>query len=124
MKQADTNTFAYLAAFNGYRLRAGNAVWMLQTTNPSDLRLDTEYAPIREVAVTADGTIHPEFCKDFWPYTDVSPPYWLLAYLVKDQTQTNFKLIDEDGNRVGSLTIAEITTDEDLKQRMKTNDAE
>jgi len=124
MKQADQNTFAYLATFNGYQLREGNAVWMLQTKNETELRLDTEYSPIRSVAVTADGTIHPEYCKDFWPYTDDSPPYWLLAYIVKDQTQTNFRLIDENGNQVDSLTIGETATDEDLKQRMKTKDAE
>jgi hypothetical protein len=124
MKDADSNTFSYLATFDGYQLHEGNAVWILQTKNDNELLLDTEYSPIRTTAVTADETIHPEYCKEFWPYTDVSPPYWLLTYVVKDRTQTNFTMVDEDGNEVGSLSIGEITTDEELKQRLNVEESE
>ncbi len=124
MKDADANTFSYLATFDGYQLHQGNAVWILQTKNDNELLLETEYSPIRTTAVTADETIHPEYCRDFWPYTDESPPYWLLAYVVEDRTLTTFKLVDEDGTQAGSLTIGEITTDEELKRRLDGKNSE
>jgi hypothetical protein len=117
MKEADEHTFSHLVTFDGYQLDEGNAIWILQTKNEDELLLDTEYSPIRVTAVTADGTIHPKYCKNFWPYTDVSPPYWLLAYIVEDRMRTTFRMVDEDGNQVGSVTIGEITTDQQLKQR-------
>ena len=91
--------------------------------NDNELLLGTEYSPIRTTAVTADRTIHPEYCKDFWPYTDVSPPYWLLAYMVEDRAQTDFILVDEDGNQVGTLSIGEITTDEELTRRLNAGES-
>lgn len=115
MKEADAKTFSYLATFEGYQLHEGRAIWILQTKNDNELQLETEYSPIRTSAVTADGTIHPEYCRSFWPYTDLSPPYWLLVYIVQDRTQNHFTLIDEDGNQVGSLSIGDVTTNEKLK---------
>lgn len=121
MKDADAKTFSHLATFDGYQRYEGNAIWILQTKDYYELLLDTESSPIRRTAVTADGTIHPEYCKDFWPKTDVVPPYWLLAYIVDDRTQTTFKMVDEDRDQVGSLTIGDILTDDEVKRRITPN---
>jgi hypothetical protein len=116
MQEALANSYAYLATFNGYELHEGHAIWMLQSKNDSELSVETEYAPLRSSAVTADGTIHPEFCKEFWPYTDVSPPYWLFVYLVEDKTRTKLKLVGGNGNRAGAITIDKVLTDEGVKR--------
>lgn len=47
MKEARASTYSYLATFDGYQVHEGNAVWVLQTKNDDELRLDTEYAPLR-----------------------------------------------------------------------------
>ncbi len=122
MKEVDANTYAFLATFDGYQLSEGNAVWMLQTKTPDEMKLDTYWAAVHDTAVTADGTIHPDYCKDFWPYTDVEPPYWLLAYIVEDRTQSTFELQDENGDSVGTMKIDPMITDEELKQRLQSND--
>lgn len=123
MTIADKNQVTRLATFDGYQLHGGNAIWILHTKNESKLLLDGN-GPIRTTAVTGDGTIHPEYCKEFWPYTDQAPPYWLSAYIVEDRTQTRFDLVNGDGKKVGSLTIGEITSDKELKRRLdaKTSD--
>ena len=114
MKEARASTYSYLATFDGYQVHEGNAVWVLQTKNDDELRLDTEYAPIRASAVTSDGVIHPQFCRDFWPYTESSPPFWLMAYIVENRTQTKFRLIDGNDKPVGAITIDKVTTDSEL----------
>ena len=117
MMTANANTFAYVATFDGYQLFEGNAIWILQTERESERRLDTQSGVIRTTAVTADQTIHREYCRDFSPYTKVLPPFWLLTYLVKDRTQTMFNLVDEDQNPVETITIGKIITDAELQQR-------
>lgn len=119
MKEVDTNGFAYLATFDGYQLYDGNAIWILQNRSESELILDTEFSPIRTSAVTADTSLHAEYCKDFWPYTDVVPPYWLLTYIVEDKSQTSFNLVDKNTNTVGSITIERVITDELLRELTK-----
>lgn len=114
IKDADRNAFAYLATFNGYQLSEGNAIWILQTGDRDQLRLDSGCSFIRATAVSTDGTIHPEFCKEFWPYTDESPPYWLLTYMAEDRAQSSFNVVDEEGRIFGTVKIGEITSDEQL----------
>lgn len=124
MKEADANGFAYLATFDGFELNEGNAIWILQTRREDEFQLDVEYSSMRSTPVTADATIHPEFCKEFWPYTDVEPPYWLLTYLEEDREITNFEFVDEDGKSMGKLTIGEVIADEEVKRRLSEGEVE
>jgi len=117
MKQVDSVGFTYLLTFDRYQLDDGNAIWILQRQNADELMLDTGWSPVRATAVTSDGTIHPEYYRQFWPYTDVAPPYWLLTYLVQEKARKDFKLVDANANQVGNIVIDRVITDDELRHR-------
>ncbi len=103
MKLADENKYSHLATFDGYETREGHAIWMLQTRNKQELMLDIDSSPSRATAVSADETMYPKYCKEFWPYKDVHPPYWLLVYLIKDRTKLELMWLKSMAKRLGRL---------------------
>lgn len=124
MKEVDANGYRGLATFDGFELFEGNAIWILQTKHEDELFLNTGGGKIRSSAVTADGIIHDEYSKEFWPYTDVNPPYWLVTYLDEDRTATQFELVNEDDKPVGKLTIGKVITDDEVQQRLREGEVE
>jgi len=113
MPDARAEGFAYLATFDHYQLHAYNAVWILQTENNDDVYMETDHGAIHPRAVDADGTIHEPFCRDFWPYTDLAPDFWLVVYLNGQQNLTEFRYVDEEQTEVAVVeTSAAIGTSE------------
>jgi hypothetical protein len=119
MKQVDSQGSAYISTFDGYQLLEGNAIWILKRENKDEWMLDPQCSLVRSTAVTSDGQIHPEYCRQFWPYTDVSPPYWLLTYIVEDTSRRDFRLVNESGEGVASIAIDRVVSDDELKDRFK-----
>jgi hypothetical protein len=92
-------------------------VWLLTAPDVSAVFREN-YGPVQKFAVTADGTVHPEFCKGFWPYTDRQPAAWLKMFARKNATGAKSDLFSPEGKKVGTVRIAEYLTDEDLKARL------
>lgn len=92
---ATMNRFAHIATFDRYQLHDVNAVWMLQTENPGKLYMETDHGVIAEYAVDSDLTIHDPYCRDYWPYTDLHPTFWLVVYLNSQRQLTEFRYVDK-----------------------------
>lgn len=90
------------------------SIWILQTINPGLVEYLPNGGPIRTSAVSKDGDIYPQFCKDFEPYTDVNPPYWLVTYLLDPAPQHEFIVKDERGNVVGRFSSDDVIPDRRL----------
>jgi hypothetical protein len=90
---------AVVAAFDGYDplFPVGPTVWLLQCTHPHQLRPVPECDQMRISAVSDSGEIQSQFCKDFVPYTDVIPPYWLATYLLPDTDRHELRVKDSAG---------------------------
>lgn len=107
--------FVCVAAFRQGNKGAG--VWLL-TAPGTGAVFREKYGPLRTFAVTADGTVHPEFCRDFWPHTDRRPAAWLKLFDRKDATEAVSDLFSPDGKKVGTVRVPEYLTGEDFQKRL------
>ena len=105
--------FAHVATFDHYQLHDCNAAWMLQTKIEDELYMDTDHGAIHPRAVDSNGAIYEPYCREFEPYTDVAPDFWLVIYLNGQRTLTEFRYVDEDQTEVAvAKTSAAISSSE------------
>jgi hypothetical protein len=105
--------FTLLGAFDRYQPpRPGQAIWLLQSSATRELSLDIGTGPIRTSPVGEDGSIYPQFCKEFSPYTDVDPPFWLVTYLADLTASHVFVMKNSRGEAIGTVSVAEIVEDD------------
>jgi hypothetical protein len=107
--------FVCVAAFSSDGTSAG--VWLLAAPEENAVFRE-KYGPLRKFAVTADGVVHPEFCKDFWPHTDRQPAAWLKLFIRKDGTETEPDLFSPEGKKVGTVRVPEYLTDDEFEKRL------
>jgi hypothetical protein len=117
---AKTQGVAVVAVFGGYDplFPVGPTVWLLQCMHPHRLRPVPECGEMRTSAVSDAGEIYSQFCKDFTPYTDMVPPYWLATYLLPDTDRHELRVKDSAGEidvrfvLDGSVSDAQLSADE------------
>ncbi len=97
-------------------------VWVLMRP-PGELDFRERKGCTEKHAVTADAVtgvavVHPEFCKDFRPYTERDPAGW-LKMLRRPLGKTGvIKVYGPDRKPAGTVTIDEYLSDDDLKIRL------
>lgn len=116
MRRANEAPFVHLATTDSHGRHEGNSIWFLQSASHDELRVDGG-GELRSSAVSGEGTIHPQYCRDFSPYVERLPEYWLRTYLVKDKSQRTFKVLDNKNQVVGVITTDQIVRDDELKRR-------
>lgn len=114
---ASRRRFCVLGVFDCYAPphASNHSIWILQTINPGEVEHLPNCGPIRSSAVSNDGTIYPQFCKEFEPYTDVNPPYWLVTYLLDPAPPHEFVIMDEKGEVVGRFSGDNAIPDGELR---------
>lgn len=93
----------------------GHAAWFLQCKKPDDLFLVCDWSPSRTSAVSEKGDIYPQFCKEFWPYTEAIPPFWLVTYVVPPASHHELVVKDSAGTIEIKFVANEIVADVRLK---------
>jgi hypothetical protein len=110
--------FAFVAAFR--KQDEGACVWLLMAPDLNAVFRE-KYGPVQTFAVTADGVVHPEFCRDFSPLSGREPAAWLKLFDRPKATESRAELGIFKGPKVGTVIIEEYLTDEDLKTRLAGN---
>jgi hypothetical protein len=109
------NQYALLGAFDRYQPHLpGHAIWLLQTCRDDELSLDVGAAPVRNSAVAADGTIYPQFSRDFWAETDLNPPFWLCTYVIEPGMGKELRMRNAKDEIVGMIAISKVIPDDEL----------
>lgn len=115
MQEASGKTFTHLVTFDRYRLYDKPALWILQTPTSDELYLESEGGECSSCPVTEDAQIHDQYCEEFFPYTDVRPPFWLTIHLADERSPQKYRMMDEDGGHVGDVAVSKIITDDELR---------
>ena len=111
MKETDRNGFYYLATFPGSDTEK-TTVWILQRNNSDEAKLEKGYAG-SDRPVTGDGTILGLFDRNFWPYTDVCPAYWLVEVRFDGPAkEMTVDLVDQDGKKISTVVMDNIVQPE------------
>jgi hypothetical protein len=116
MVEAQRTGFTLLGAFDRFQPHlSGHAVWFLQSRSDEELSADIDTAPVRKSAVNDGGSIFPTHCKEFEPYTDTSPPFWLVTYLLEPAQSHEFVMKRSKREAIGTAIVKDIILDAVLK---------
>ena len=116
MARASKSGFALVAAFDCFPpYFPGHAIWLLQTVSAHEMLLDINSAPLRKSAVAEDGSIYPQYWEEFDVLSDVSPPFWLITYVVDPASSYEFAMKSTRGELVGTVSVTDIVRDDALR---------
>lgn len=121
MNNAALHGFQLLAAFDCFQPHfPGHAIWILQADD--EWALDIESGPVRSSAIDKEGKLYPPYCKRFRPYKDVTPPFWVITYLVPPTKNHEFSMRNGRGKIIGTIKVREVIRDKNLmKQELPNN---
>lgn len=103
LPRVERERFVFVAAVRKQDKAA--LVWLLMTPAVGNAVFRERNSPVCKHAVTADGVVYPEFCRDFSPYTDREPAAWLKLFDRANRTETEPKLVTPQGEPLGTVRI-------------------